>query len=161
MKKDTNIIVRVNSDVKDKVQKIANDSGFSVSSIISYYLSEIARRGKLPFTSLYRNRAVHGYSIDLDLFINMLRIAVLNSEVAPKIKEVYLFGSYSRNEQTKNSDIDLRVEFEEHATMLDVSAFKIDMEDMLHKEVHVLSANIDDPFLDKIKNDEILIYKRK
>ena len=161
MKKDTNLIVRVNGDVKDKVQQIANDSGFSLSSIISYYLSEVVRRGKIPFSSLYRNRAIHNYSIDLELFINMLRVAVLNSEVAPQIKEVYLFGSYSRNEQNKNSDIDLRVEFDEGTTMLDVSSFRIDMEDMLKKEIHVLSTNSDDPFLEEIKNDEILVYKRK
>lgn len=48
------------------------------------------------------------------------------------ISDIYLFGSYARNEQTKNSDIDLLVDF--HTTP-DLLTF-IELEEFLSKKLH-------------------------
>ena len=48
MKKDDNIIVRVNSNVKENVQIIAEKYGVSLSSIINAFLVTIANTGRLP-----------------------------------------------------------------------------------------------------------------
>ena len=163
MKKDTNILVRVNSDLKDQIQKIADENGVSVSSIINYYLINIAKTKKIPYVALqqikYQENAKQK-KIDQDLFLNMLRLALMSCESAPKIKEAYLFGSYARNEQTSNSDIDIHVEFDDSATLLDISGLKIELEKKLHKKVDILSPNEGDSFLELIKKDEKLIYAR-
>lgn len=93
-------------------------------------------------------------------FVNKLRLILLSCESASKINEAYLFGSYARNEQTKRSDIDIHVEFDDTATLLDISGLKIELEKKLHKKVDILSPNDDDPFLNLIRPDEILIYKK-
>ncbi len=52
-----------------------------------------------------------------------------------KVKEIGLFGSFVRGEQTTVSDIDLLVEFEEGADLLDLVALGQFLEDRLQRKV--------------------------
>lgn len=54
------------------------------------------------------------------------------------LKEVALFGSYSRNEQTKNSDIDLLVDFNE-TPGLNYFDMLYELDDLFENEVQVIS----------------------
>ena len=163
MKKDTNLIVRVNSDVKDKVQKVAEENGVSVSSIINFYLTDIARKGRiLPYTAA-RIKGMERQKDNVaqsELLVAFLKHALQTCPTGSKVKKAYLFGSYSRNEQTEDSDIDLRIEFDDDSSLLDMSGLKIELEDILHKKVDVVCPNPGDPFLDIIRKDEILVYAR-
>ena len=78
-----------------------------------------------------------------------------------KILRLFLFGSYARNEAEENSDIDLRVEFTDDASVFDHGALKNYLEASLHKKVDLIETEKDSPFLTKIKNEEILIYEAK
>ena len=42
-----------------------------------------------------------------------------------------LFGSYVRNEQTENSDIDILIEMNPDLSLLDFIGLKLELEDML------------------------------
>jgi predicted nucleotidyltransferase len=55
------------------------------------------------------------------------------------IKKAALFGSIVRGESTEVSDIDILVEMPETATLLELAELKIELEDILKKNVDVLT----------------------
>ncbi|MFN0107741.1 MAG: nucleotidyltransferase family protein [Blastocatellia bacterium] len=55
-----------------------------------------------------------------------------------KAKEIGLFGSFVRGEQTTNSDIDVLVEFEEGADLFDLVGLADYLEEMLQRKVDVV-----------------------
>ncbi len=52
-----------------------------------------------------------------------------------------LFGSVARGEQTDSSDIDIIVELEEGRTLLDLSGLRLDLVELLGRDVDVVTAN--------------------
>ncbi len=58
-----------------------------------------------------------------------------------KIREIALFGSYVRSEQTENSDIDLLVEFEKGATLFDIINLENFLSGIFGRRVSVVSRN--------------------
>ncbi|MDF1522251.1 MAG: nucleotidyltransferase family protein [Trueperaceae bacterium] len=48
-----------------------------------------------------------------------------------------VFGSFARGEATDSSDVDFLVEFEEGRTLLDLSGLRLDLCDVLGREVDV------------------------
>ena len=56
-----------------------------------------------------------------------------------RVNEIGLFGSAVRGEQTEFSDIDVLVEFEKGADLLDVSGLKIFLEEQFKQKVDVVS----------------------
>jgi len=95
-----------------------------------------------------------------------IRIAKIKSsiaDIAPKynIQKVILFGSYASGKRTKKSDVDLLVEFgKEPVSLLKVASFKVDIEEMLGKEVDVIPSPISKDSLLIIDN-EVLLYEQK
>lgn len=78
------------------------------------------------------------------------------------VLKAYLFGSYSRGEENKNSDIDLLVELDyDHPIGLEFIQMQIDLQKLLSKKVDLVSARglskYVKPILDKEKK---LIYAR-
>ncbi|MCK4646805.1 MAG: nucleotidyltransferase family protein [Candidatus Aminicenantes bacterium] len=55
------------------------------------------------------------------------------------IKKAALFGSIVKGENTKDSDIDILVEMPETATLLESASLKIELEEILKKNVDVLT----------------------
>ncbi len=78
------------------------------------------------------------------------------------IKKAYLFGSYARNEATKDSDLDILVELD-HTQPIGMKFFSYqsELEDILHIKVDLVSdeglSRHVKPFIDQ---DKILIYER-
>ena len=75
-----------------------------------------------------------------------------------QIKDVYLFGSYAKNEQTVDSDIDIHAVLNKEASILTHASLHLALEDLLKKKVDVITVGEDDEFITKIKEEEILIY---
>jgi len=67
-------------------------------------------------------------------------------------RNVRLFGSVARGEQTPDSDLDLLVELEENRSLLDRIAIKHGIEDLLHTTVDVVSPKA----LHQLIRDEVL-----
>lgn len=63
-----------------------------------------------------------------------------------KVKSIALFGSYVRNEQTEDSDIDFLVEFEQDTYNNFVNLI-FTLEDLLKKEVTVVSTEDLSPYI--------------
>lgn len=72
-----------------------------------------------------------------------------------------LFGSQAKDKAGEKSDVDLLVEFEEGRSLLDLSALKIELEQLLRREVDILTYKSISPLLRKnILNEEVRIYER-
>ncbi|PWA10366.1 hypothetical protein DCC39_11635 [Pueribacillus theae] len=81
----------------------------------------------------------------------ILRIAKENG-----IKNLKLFGSVARSEDGEESDIDLLVSFEEGKSLFDLIRFKQEMEEIMGKNVDVLTENaIHHSIKEKILNEAI------
>jgi hypothetical protein len=81
----------------------------------------------------------------------------------PAVRKVYIFGSYARNEETPESDVDILVDLDPEAR---VGGFQFggmleDLKDILFKDVDLLTrGSISKYILPYIENDKILIYEK-
>ena len=78
------------------------------------------------------------------------------------VKKAFLFGSYVRGEGTARSDIDILVELDygQHIGLLFVQ-MKLDLEEILQKEVDLVSSNAVSKYLQPaIDSEKELIYAR-
>jgi predicted nucleotidyltransferase len=71
------------------------------------------------------------------------------------IKKAALFGSIVKGESTKDSDIDILVEMPKTASLLELASLKIELEEILKKNVDVLTYDSLHHLLkDKILNEQ-------
>jgi hypothetical protein len=56
-----------------------------------------------------------------------------------KVKSISLFGSYVRNEQNENSDIDLLVDLDEEVTLFDMVRLEESLSEIMRKKVNIVS----------------------
>ena len=165
MNKDTNIIFRVNSDLKDDFAAIARDRNVSISELLTACMKDVTFRGKVP---LYVNRFLPPiYRKENKLTIAKIKQivceAVEKSEKQELISKIYLYGSYSRGEETEESDIDLRMEADDKLTLIDIDKIRENVVLMTEKDVDLSVADpgdLDVAFYQKIRKDEICIYER-
>ena len=72
---------------------------------------------------------------------------------------VWLFGSYARGEATEQSDVDLLIEGGKIRTLYQLSALRLELEDVLGKPVDLITVgNNDKAFLHRIRQDEVILY---
>jgi len=80
------------------------------------------------------------------------------------VEKAWLFGSYSKNEETKKSDIDLLIRFSENEqiTLFYYLHLKYELEKLTGKEVDLIEeGQLKDFALHNFKEQNILIYERK
>jgi uncharacterized protein len=75
----------------------------------------------------------------MDQSIDRNRKRILEIAGRHHIRRVRLFGSMSRGTATENSDVDLIADLEEEGTLFDLGAFLLDLQDLLGREVQVLT----------------------
>lgn len=63
------------------------------------------------------------------------------------VKHVSVFGSLARGEASPGSDVDFLVDVEEGRSLFDLIAFKLDAEDLLGREVDVVTRAGLSPYL--------------
>ena len=69
-----------------------------------------------------------------------------------------VFGSFVRGEQTAASDVDFLVEFEPGRSLLDLSGLRLALDDLLGREVDVVTHNALHPRLkDRILREQVRI----
>ncbi|NLK00700.1 MAG: nucleotidyltransferase family protein [Clostridia bacterium] len=57
------------------------------------------------------------------------------------VQNIRVFGSIARGEETVNSDLDILVKFEQGRSLFDLIDLKYDLEDLLEREVDVITEN--------------------
>jgi predicted nucleotidyltransferase len=79
------------------------------------------------------------------------------------IEKAWIFGSYSRGEETRKSDVDIMVRFDKNAvvTLFDYSGIQLDLQDLLHRKVDLVQEGYLYPFAqESAEKEKILIYER-
>ncbi len=77
---------------------------------------------------------------DKDSIINTLLLNKAYIQNTFHVKDIALFGSYARGEQTKKSDIDILVEFESnHKTFRNYMGLKFYLESLLGLKIDLVS----------------------
>jgi len=82
--------------------------------------------------------------------------------MAQPVNRAYLFGSCSRGEETKDSDVDLLIDLDgSRLGLLKFISMKLALEDLLHRSVDLVESQCLLPFAQESANkDKILIYER-
>ena len=75
-----------------------------------------------------------------------------------KVKRIGLFGSYARNEQKKNSDIDLLVSFKE-PTFDNFMGLTFMLEDVFNRKVDLTTEKGLSPYMRPYVEKEVLWYE--
>lgn len=71
---------------------------------------------------------------------------------------VGVFGSYARNEQTAESDIDLLVDFKSDVNLLDIIGLEQDLSELLKVKVDLVTRrSVDENLMPYIQRDLIVI----
>lgn len=79
------------------------------------------------------------------------------------VLRAWLFGSYSRGEETAESDIDILVDYDKsnRLSLLKICSMVTDLEDILGKRVDLVeNGRLKDFAAQSVNNDKILIYER-
>ena len=80
------------------------------------------------------------------------------------IEKAWIFGSYSRSEETEDSDIDILVRFIKDAniTLFKYVSIANALQELLHKKIGLVEeGQLKDFAKDSAEQDKILIYKRE
>jgi predicted nucleotidyltransferase len=80
------------------------------------------------------------------------------------IEKAWVFGSYSRGEETRDSDIDILVRFESnaHITLFKYVDMVESLKKLLHKRVDLVEeGQLKDFAKDSAEQNKILIYERE
>ena len=167
MKIDTTLLIRINSDLKKKIQKVADKYDVSVSEIISGCLEDIARKGELNMVMQGRlgilAREEAKKHMDIFTIKKVLEQAIEELELRRKIKKVYLYGSFARGEETPKSDIDLRLETTNNLSMFEIGNIRYFIKEKTGRDVDISNEDVDklDPdFYANVAKDEVCIYER-
>ena len=79
------------------------------------------------------------------------------------VNRAYLFGAFSRGEETPDSDIDIMVDLDKSKPigLFQYVTMKLDLQELLHREVDLVERNELLPFAQESANrDKLLIYER-
>lgn len=81
------------------------------------------------------------------------------------VNRAWLFGSYSRGEETDKSDVDILVQYDRsnsRLSLMKISGMIVALEDILHKTVDLVEDGRLLPFArESADRDKVLIYERK
>ncbi|MBR4651164.1 MAG: nucleotidyltransferase domain-containing protein [Prevotella sp.] len=79
------------------------------------------------------------------------------------VLKAWIFGSYSRGEQTPDSDIDILIlpDKSQHFSLFTLSEMYEDLKELLHSEVDLITVGGLMPFArESADHDKILVYER-
>ena len=136
-----------------------------------YYRVRTLRKGKkFKKERIYLGKNLSKEDLSLkekeaDKKLNPKKINKELEKIKPKIKEILkknkikkagIFGSYAKGEQSKNSDIDILIEF--NGSLLDLVELEIELKEKLKKKVDLITyTGINHLLRDRILNEEIRI----
>jgi len=74
-----------------------------------------------------------------------------------KIREIGIFGSYVKNRQSKKSDIDILVDFDEVPTLFDFVGLRDELSDILNIRVDLVMKSALKPCIGKRILEEVVL----
>jgi len=96
--------------------------------------------------------------VNKNLSVNEIRDGAKPVLEKHNVVKAEVFGSYARNEEDKESDIDILVELEDGKTLADMAELKKDLERKLGQDVDIVTySSIDPEIREKIFAEAIKI----
>ena len=162
MSKDTNIIIRTDSDIKKEFLEIVYKNGHTASNVLNAFIVDIVEKNKIPNNILTKLKPVkRKETISIPYIKKCLSEILEKSKKDKDINKAYLFGSYARGEETSLSDVDIRLEVNDNFTLFDLTEIAYNLEEKLNKKVDIItSGNLDELLYEEIKKEEICIYSK-
>ena len=165
MKKNVLINLRVEQDLKERFQEIAESNGYTMSDLLTASMKEIVRKGTIP---IYLSSKLPKKDHKI-LSIQDIKIAVCNILVTKTYKNginsISIFGSYATGEMTPQSDIDLLIDINPDMPigLFDLADFKGSVEKNLGKSVDIASNSslMDRDFMSIVRREKIVIYEKQ
>ena len=79
------------------------------------------------------------------------------------VLKAYLFGSFARNEQDINSDIDLYLEFDPEVPIgLEFVQMYLDLKELTRREIDLVTEKSISKYLKpQVEREKVLVYERK
>ena len=133
MKKDTNVIIRINKEVKEKAQVIAEENGLSLSALINSYLVSLIKEKDRNMVHLKDENNSQKY---FDFF--------KYDELYESIEKVYLVN-------IDNNQLNIEILYNEKISLNDQIRLKLRLEEFLKCGVNLV---------DEDYKDKKLIYKK-
>ena len=166
MKKSTNIIIRVNEKIKTRFQELVKEEDTTISFVLNECMIQMISKNEIPDSIKARiNPNVSKKDkLNISTIKKYVEEAINDAELINKIEKVYLFGSYSRNEESEESDIDIRIEYKNHFDLFDLGNLSYYLEKKTGKKVDIATkkpSEMEPSFYNSIKKDEICIYQQK
>lgn len=96
--------------------------------------------------------------------LEMEKIRNTVSELGEKYgaEHIYLFGSYARGEAQLSSDVDLRIDKGKIRGLFALAGLQLALEGSLGTKVDLLTSDsLDQGFLNRIRDEEVLLYGRE
>ena len=94
---------------------------------------------------------------------NMIKTTVADYFKEQPVLKAWLFGSYSRGEQTEASDVDILVQYDrsQRIGLLKIAGMHIDLENLLGHRVDIVEDGTLRPWaVESVNKDKCLIYER-
>ena len=94
---------------------------------------------------------------------NMIKTTVADYFKTQPVLKAWLFGSYSRGEQTNDSDVDILVQYDrsQRIGLLKIAGMHIDLENLLGHKVDIVEDGTLRPWaVESVNKDKCLIYER-
>ena len=94
---------------------------------------------------------------------NMIKTTVADYFKTQPVLKAWLFGSYSRGEQTNESDVDILVQYDrsQRIGLLKIAGMHIDLENLLGHKVDIVEEGTLRPWaIESINKEKCLIYER-
>lgn len=88
----------------------------------------------------------NGEAMDVRELLRQHRSEILRVARAHGARQVRVFGSIARGDARPDSDVDLLVDLEPGRSLLDLVAIKQDIEDLLDREVDVVTERAVSPY---------------
>lgn len=133
MKKDTNVIIRINKEVKEKAQVIAEENGLSLSALINSYLVLLIKEKDGNMVHLKDGNNSQKY---FDFF--------KYDELYESIEKVYLVN-------IDNNQLNIEILYNEKISLNDQIRLKLRLEEFFKCGVNLVDENYE---------DKILVYEK-
>ena len=157
--KNTNIIIRIEEELKNDLQDIANKNHYTISNIIIACIKDIVRKKKIPINLLpYLNSKPNNNKINIPLIKRAL-FEILEQNGINNVSKAYLFGSYAKGYANDLSDVDLCISTSLKG--LEFIGLIEELRTVLHKKIDLLRLSDlmnNEELLQEIMKDGIKIY---
>ena len=164
MRKDILINLRVEKDLKEQFQEIAEDNGYTMSEVITASMKDVVRRGYIPINLCSKLPRKNRSIISIQDIKSTVENVLLKKEYKEFIQRISIFGSYATGQMTPKSDVDLLIQLTEahKVGIFDIEDFKNSLQDQLNKPIDItIEGNLDSYFLSVVNFEKITIYEKQ